>query len=755
MLNRVTNIFHDSTAAGTPANRPWKVDRNPSVRLIWLFLILLFPLIAVAARHVHLQGALSETLTNRFDQTEESYEAIPSRDGSILASDGRILAYDVERFDILVHYRWLEEPADKRWLRGQALSRLGRKDRRDKTRIDAEKRNVLARRREMWERLAKLRETSLEQLATEQMRIQLRVEKMIANVERRQRRADTQQSFGKKSVDSGAAWWQTVWQTVVTTLTTPPLRIAPDPLIVKEELAYHPLLANVPQRVAFEIAAHPELYPGLRIQASTQRTYPEKSLAAHIVGLRSLIPDIELERRANRFGQGDPLNYRRGDRIGKTGVERAYDRHLRGLPGRRKIVKKKGEVIRTDIVRRPRIGRDVVLTLDLPLQQQMEQLLDRALAESAGGNVAGDREPKGGCLIALDVHTGAIVAAVASPRFDLDLMTRPDSETLQRMREDPRRPFFPRATQMTLPPGSVFKTLTAVALLESGKIDPDESIYCRGYLNHPSRFRCYIYRHYGRGHGDINLSDALCRSCNVYFFTAADTLGPKPIVDWAGRFGFGQPTGIDLPGERGGNLPSPNREVARAGRNDRREVRSRKPGWYPGDTRQLAIGQSRLTVTPLQIARLMAAIANGGYLVTPHVVRDAGPTSLETGSSDLSTNRERHRIRGLSQATLERVREGLLKAVAHPRGTGYKRVRLKEIAIAGKTGTAEVGGGKRDHAWFAGYVPADRPRIAFAVVLEHSGSGGRVAGPVARQMVQAMLDHGLLQPTQQVTLNAE
>jgi penicillin-binding protein 2 len=289
---------------------------------------------------------------------------------------------------------------------------------------------------------------------------------------------------------------------------------------------------------------------------------------------------------------------------------------------------------------------------------------------------------------------------------------------------------------MALPPGSVFKTLAAVAAIESGKIDPDAHHHCQGYLDRPDRHRCYIYRHYGVGHGDLNLSDALCRSCNVYFFQAARTIGPGPLVAWADRFGFGHPTGIDLPGEHTGHLPTP------SGRTSQR--------WYPGDTLGLAIGQSRLTTTPLQIARIMAVVANDGYLVTPHVVRSitSNDPSQNNGAFQETPPHPRRRLAGLHDGTLHRIREGLAKVVSHPRGTGYKRVRLDAVAIAGKTGTAEVGGGKPDHAWFAGYVPADRPRIAFAVVLENAGSGGQAAGPVARRFIESLLELGLIPPRQ-------
>jgi penicillin-binding protein 2 len=245
-----------------------------------------------------------------------------------------------------------------------------------------------------------------------------------------------------------------------------------------------------------------------------------------------------------------------------------------------------------------------------------------------------------------------------------------------------------------------------------------------------------IYAHQKVGHGPVDLSAALSRSCNVYFFQAADRLGPQPIVDWAARFDIGRLTGIDLPFEKAGHLPDPDAtQDAAAGKTASR--------WHRGDTRTLAIGQSSLTTTPLQIARVMAAIANGGDLVTPIVARRSGPRLAdEDAASSLS---RRVHIPGLSDGTLARIRSALAKTVADPAGTAYNTVRTTEISIAGKSGTAQAGRGQADHAWFAGYAPADSPRVAFAVVLEHAGSGSKAAGPLARQLVEALLADGVLQ----------
>ena len=265
---------------------------------------------------------------------------------------------------------------------------------------------------------------------------------------------------------------------------------------------------------------------------------------------------------------------------------------------------------------------------------------------------------------------------------------------------------------------------------------PEESFACRGYLDQPGQHRCLPFKHHGVGHGEVTLADALCRSCNVYFFTAARRMGPQTLVDWARRFGIGEPTGIDLPSESSGNLPAPDAPLVSG---------TRRPPWKPGSTLGLSIGQSELTVTPMQMVRVMAAIANQGSLVTPHLAASSGPAMVMNDDSVRNelAHPEPRPISGLHNSTLAHIHEGLTMVVHHPRGTGYKTVRMSEVTIAGKTGTAETSGGI-DHAWFAGYVPAEQPRIAFVVVLQNGGGGGKSAGPVAHEFVKTLLELGLI-----------
>ncbi len=811
MRNRPTPLFDSGPTRGSSA---FDVDAEPGVRLVWLFVAMTLPLLVVAGRLVHLQGFVAEGFAVETRRETESIESIPARHGRILAADGTVLAFDEERYRVLVHYRWLEEPPNERWLRDEAVARLSRAERRDKTKFEQAKAGVLARRDELWQSLAELTEHNPDKLAELRGRVQQRVERIYRLVEER-RAAIGERSGISPSVDSiadenrGAAAaplasesvFEHAWQVVKHELTTTPTRDRRDPLRISEQSDYQLLLEDIPLEVVAEIETHPEQYPGVRTDVTSRRIYPNGRVAPHLVGFRGEINADELRSHQDRSTSGRPQDYQAGDTIGRTGIEKSYERVLHGVRGQRKIVRDHhGTIVRTEIVRPSQPGRDVVLNFTVALQDETTKLLEEIVESRA----TEETRPPGGCIVAIDVQTGAILAAATAPTFDVNDLLGGNAELRQALEEDPRRPQFSRAMQMTLPPGSVFKAVSAVAVLESHRldarhrIDPDREIECIGYLKDPNKLRCY----HSNAHYGTDLTKALARSCNVYFFKAAQTLGPQPLVHWADEFGFGQLTGVDVPGERPGHVPRPPAAGPKSRNGTKSPIelvsherligddanslkpaspwekdgtasaaKTRRDPWYDGDTLSLAIGQSRLTVTPLQIARLMAAVANDGWLVTPQVAREfsaewegeapaepfdgikrhphlgsagASPSRLATSSSTM-IEPNRRRLPNLSEGTLARVREGLEQVVAHPQGTGFKSVRMKEVAIAGKTGTAEIGGGRPDHAWFAGYVPADRPRIAFVVVLEQAGSGGKVAGPVAKKFVQVLLDQGVIQ----------
>ncbi len=789
MRNRPTPTYDPSSVTRTGWGED--VDAEPGLRLMWLSVAMTLPLLVVAGRLIHLQGFRSEAFAVEEPTESVAIEEIPARHGRILSADGQLLAHDEERHRVHVQYRWLEEPPDERWLRDEALSRLSRADRRNKTIVEQAKTEVLKRRDELWRSLAEMTEVSPHKLTASRSRIQERVQRILSSVEERRgqsSKAATQPQFDP-SADEPQQFFFQAWDVVKYELTTSPIRERFDPARIAEQTEHHLLLDDVDWQVVAAIETNPHQFPGVRTDVISRRVYPLGELAPHLIGYRTPISDEQLAQRKREFPDGDPLDYRHGDLIGQAGVEHSYESVLRGVCGQRKIFRDPhGTVLRTELIRPARSGRDVVLNVSVPLQQRVNSLLVEELRKrNDAAELQAGRLHYGACLVALDVRSGAVLAAASAPSFDLNDWLSGTNEQRLVLLDDPRRPLFSRATQATLPPGSVFKTVSAVAAIESGRIDPDRAIECRGYLDQPNKYRCYSFTHFGHGHAATDLTKALAVSCNVYFFNAARTIGPQALCDWADRFGFGRPTGIDLPAERSGRLPRPpdpetlskiqNKTDATiepisrtmptnslsefaeprspwrddSTNNDAEAESNKRTPWYPGDTLGLAIGQSRLTSTPIQIARLMAAIANDGWLVTPHVAHEiiAPP---EVGSDEHKKSGHcsdrieppRQRITGLSAGTLAHVREGLEQVVANPHGTGFKTVRLKEVAIAGKTGTAEIGGGRPDHAWFAGYVPADNPQIAFVVVLEQAGSGGKAAGPVAQRFVQSLLDLGLL-----------
>lgn len=730
------------------SDRGWDWQDTPAQRLVLLGAIFMLPLVIITARVADLQYRLQPAFTEVFARTTSGTEEIPARQGRLLAADGTVLAADVLQYDLRVHYRRLEDPPDPRWLRRKAWERLSRSERRQSARVAAQESLLREEHKAWWRQLAELTGHPEAELRHTARTIQQRVDAIWAGVDERRRLPDSAPSTTMTPNNDSTPWWQSAWQRMQHELTAPPVRTHHEPLVIAEQEQSHVLLSNVPRDVADEVAAHPERYPGVSIHVRPRRVYPLKTVAPHILGSRTPLRAEEVDPTSEHFVASLGVDYRAGDPYGRSGLERQYESVLHSRRGVRRLVyDRHGEELSSHIEREAEHGRDIVLTLDLPLQQRAEALLDEAIStvpkpstddEAPPANAPRTPAP-GGCLIALDVQTGAVLTAACAPRYDANLLITPESAAWKALIEDPRKPLYSRVTQMAVPPGSVFKALTAMALLESGVFRPHDHIPCIGYLDRPEQHRCLVFRHYGVGHGDTNLASALARSCNVYFFTGARRSGPQALVEWSRRLGIGEPTGLDLPGETGGALPSPSRP-GEAG-----------PRWYPGDTLGLAIGQSSLKVTPLQMARLMAAIANGGFLVTPHLATTAGPTSIETDGSTpvrpVFAHPEPQPIPGLHPETLAAIRAGLYDVVHDPHGTGYKTIRLPEVAIAGKTGTAEVGGGRPDHAWFAGYAPADQPRVAFAVVIEHGGSGGKVAGPIAKEFVKTLLETGLITPS--------
>lgn len=707
-------------------------------------------IIAIFCRTVVIQSGQSGVWLDALRATTVEEELLPARDGRIVA-DSQVLAADEDLPAVQVHYRWIQSSPDPAWLALQIRQRLTREERRDPLRVLEVQRAIAQERQRLLESLAEAATIPLHELLARRDQLDSRIQRLIQSVNERSRQR--QSAAGDRgapdaSVEDSPGLLLEWASAIRAALTTPPRREDQERIVVREEESWHTLLDAVSEDAAAIISEQPERFPGVRIIRTTRRVYPHPDTAVHLTGART------------RPADAPPVDRSMGKRVGRFGVEKSYDAQLTGTPGVRRIVRdRRQRVIRTEIVREPRSGSDVLLTINWDLQQTAEQLLAEALGDAElnllrpGNDSPGDSPaageggpaevppeppepehiPVGGAVVVMEAHSGRLAALASAPEFDLTLFSNGTPAEWEAVNSDVRRPFVSRFLAMSLPPGSTWKIVTALAAMDAQIIAPDDRFECQGYLRNPQEHRCLTFRLFGRGHGPVTLQSALAMSCNTYFFDAAARMGAEPQAMWAERLGFGKQTGVDLPFESAGQVPKP----ASAENTEMSERHRRR---FEREALGFSIGQSRLTVTPLQLARLLAVVANGGWLVTPHVASEDGPSMLAE-QAVLSSLASRKRVDGMTDEELAAIRAGLDDAVNAPTGTGYRTVHLPHVRIAGKTGTAEAAPGKPDHAWFAGWFPASAPEYVVVVVLEHGGSGGRAAGPVARELVRHLTEH--------------
>jgi penicillin-binding protein 2 len=667
-------------------------------RLGWLLSLVALGAVIVFARAAQLEYTDGAGFRAEATRPIERAKLVPAPRGRILARDGSVLAADTRGPALAVHYRWFEEPVDPTWLNRQARRQLTRLERRDKARVAAAEVALLSQRDQLHERLARLCGMPLDEWRVRAGQVQQRIVTLADHVNQRRwerfaamvRESDQQQETADGWLDQAAA--------ALAEMLAPERAAPPAPVVLAEQEEFHPLLEDIPPEVAAEIATHSEDYPGTKVIELTEREYPAGTLAAHVVG--QLGPADAAENVDLASGLHDPHLL-----VGRTGIERREEAALRGLPGLDiQKLDHRGRPLGVEHRRLPQAGQDITISIDPVLERVAESLLDDACQPPAGGAV-----PEGAAAVVMDIESGELWVSACAPRFDPGVFAAGDSARLAALFAAPRHPLVDRVAKMAIPPGSVFKTLTALALVEEKVCDPDEPFCCQGFLHTPDGQRCLLFRRQGVGHGDVTLADALARSCNVYFFHHAGALGIDRLVGWGERFGFGHPTGIELPEEAAGNLPHPDDNASDAER--------------LSAAQSLAIGQGALRATPLQIVRLMAAIGNGGRLVRPTLRTSGREPSLPAVQIPLRAN------------TLAAIRDGMSLAVADPDGTAYSSARLANVTIAGKTGTAQTSGA--DHAWFAGFAPAEAPRVAFVVALEHGGPA-EGAARIARALVAHM-----------------
>ncbi len=508
------------------------------------------------------------------------------------------------------------------------------------------------------------------------------------------------------------------------------------PLVVKE---------NIERELALLIAQEGSVtMPGIGVEIVPRRIYPTGELTAQVIGFLGKIPPGQVEKYSL---QGYNTNV---DRIGYAGIEAAMEENLRGVPGRKNVEKDfLGQEIRTvgEIIE-PITGDGIYLTLDLELQRVADAALREALAKVGS--------PRG-VVIALDPRDGQVLALVSLPTYDNNffakgISTPEDFAKLEAITDDPHGPLFNHAIADQVPPGSSFKIVPATAALQEGVINRYTTLDCPGRMLLPNRFVpndasaaqpfvCWIYLQYGGGHGPVNVIEALAQSCDIFFYkvgggfseTRFQGLGIERLVQWTERFGLGGITGIDIPGEYA---------VPVFGPRTKRELYQET--WTTGDTYNMSIGQGFLTVSPLQMANVMAAVANNGIVYKPKLVHHVVDAE---GNMVAPFQPEVLRIMEVDASVWQLVQQGLEQAVAD--GTA-PRAQVEGVRVAGKTGTAEycdnlaqeaglcpVPEGKTlpTHAWFISYAPVEAPEIVVVAWVYNGGEGSTTAAPIAQKVL--------------------
>jgi len=443
-----------------------------------------------------------------------------------------------------------------------------------------------------------------------------------------------------------------------------------------------------------EIEERKDELRGVVLEVKPRRDYLYHDFAAHSLGYVGEIDKEELQQFNNPKFQG-------GDIIGKDGLEKYYDDILRGEKGGKEVeVDALGQEVATLLYQKPVPGNDLILTINRDLQLYGENLLFG----------------KKGSIIVSDPNSGEILALVNKPSFSPNLFANGiSSSDWQRLSSDTEYPLTNRSVQGLYSPGSIFKVVTAVAALEEGITDRKRKIYCSGTFELADRiFTCWKET----GHGSLSIVDGIAHSCNIYFYTLGKDLGIEKFNEYMQKFGLGEKLGIDLPAEAIGTIPSVQWK--------QREV---KEIWFPGDTINLSIGQGYLLLTPLQVHNIITIISTEGEVCKLHLVKKIISAD---GNTVKEIKPEIYKKVDFSSDTFKIIKEGLRKTIL--KGTGW-RANIEELAVAGKTGTAQNPQGET-HAWFIGFAPYEDPEICITIFLENGGEGGEAAAPIARAMLE-------------------
>ena len=491
------------------------------------------------------------------------------------------------------------------------------------------------------------------------------------------------------------------------------------------------IATNVNEEVVAQISERNSDFPGVSISTNAARTYLTGSLAAHVIGYTGKIKEEEYNEKKDTYSIDDI--------IGKTGIEYIFEKYLKGKDGEKQVEMSVDGTITGEAVSENAIaGSDVILTIDSSLQQVTENALENCINKIKNGGFSQRYDAQGGAAVVMNVNTGEVLATASYPTFEPQWFVGGISqENWAYLRDDTRHPQLNKATQSTYEPGSTFKMVTAIAGLETGAITTKERINDTGvYRKYNSEWKCWYYTSYHRGHGYQNVTQALQHSCNYFFYETGDRMGIDNLAKYALHFGLGKKTGIELPNEKDGAVAS--RETYAKLRNNGRIG--------PGDVLNAAIGQGDNNFTPMQIAKYISSIANGGTVVKPTIVKSILNSDGTEVSREEIENYANEKVGyqntddgiTINPESIAVAKEGMRMAASEAGGTAYNIFKGFTQEVAGKTGSAEAGKDKNGNdlvnAWFVCFAPYDKPEVAVVVMIENGGHGN-YAAEVARDVL--------------------
>lgn len=485
---------------------------------------------------------------------------------------------------------------------------------------------------------------------------------------------------------------------------------------------------NISREAVAEFSESSEKFPGINITVKPVREYTSGTLASHILGYASQISSEEYQKRKNTYSNNDI--------IGKTGIEYVFEEYLKGKNGTKQIDMAvdgttTGEYISKEAV----AGSDIVLTLDANLQRIAENALEANIHKIASGGFGKVYDTKAGACVVMNVNSGEVLAMASYPGYNpADFVGGISNEAWNNYINDSAKPLVNKAVQNSYSPGSIYKMVTAIAGLESGKITTRERINDTGvYTKYGVKMNCWYYTDFHRGHGPVNVTDAIEKSCNYFFYETADRMGIDKLSEYAKYFGLGNKTGIELQGETSGVL---------ANKENKKKIYGENANWNPGDTLNAAIGQGYNEFSPIQIAKYISMLANGGKELDVSVIKTIRrPDGSEVSKEEI--NEFVNKKLGIQEenvdveihpANLQVALNGMKSVTSDRGGTAYAKFKDFNISVGGKTGSAEAPGDVV-HSWFVGFAPFEKPEIAIVVMVEN-GAHGSYTAEVVREIME-------------------